>query len=105
MRIVSLQELAQFLGPETVIGEKDYRVEGLTAVTSAKDNEICIISDEKDLQNLRAYSRDIKAAVVAQEFGENLPEGINYIIVEDANAAGTLLMTLFSKSRTVVPAP
>ncbi len=102
MKIFSLQELAQFLGPETVIGEKDYRVEGLTAVTSAKDNEICVIADEKDLQNLKDYSRDIKAAVVADKFEQELPQGINYIIVEDASVAGELLMALFSKSRTVV---
>lgn len=103
MRVFNLKELAQFLGSPQIIGNENYRVEGLTAITSAKDNEICIVTDLEDLCDLKNYSRDIKAAVVVEKLVKNLPEDINYIIVTDAAAAGELLMQLFSKSHTVVP--
>lgn len=103
MRVFNLKELAQFLETPNIIGNQDYRVEGITAITSAKDNELCIITDENDLQNLKNYSRDIKAAVVAENLKESLPENINYILVEDALAASELLIRLYSKSYTVVP--
>lgn len=93
---LSLGQVTQLVKGFIRRGEKNYVIDGLTAIGSAKDNEICIASNCYDVHRL---TKDVKVVLVPFCLEGYLvrTKVPNIIIVDDIDKAGTILMEKFSE--------
>lgn len=93
---MTLEQLAQKINGTITCGNRNYLVNGLTAIGSAKDNEICIISNGYELNRL---TKDVKAVVAQVELNPYLHRAKvpNIIVVRDIKTAENDLMDEFTE--------
>lgn len=93
---LSLSQVTQMVGGFIRRGEKNYVIDGLTAIGSAKDNEICIASNCHDVHRL---TQDVKVVLVPFCLEGYLvrTKVPNIVIVDDIEKASTILMKSFSE--------
>lgn len=93
---LSLSQVTQMVGGFIRRGEKNYVINGMTAIGSAKDNEICIASNCYDVHCL---TKDVKVAMVPFSLEGYLvrTKVPNIIIVDDIEKASTILMKKISE--------
>ncbi len=93
---LSLSQVTQMVGGFIRRGAKTYVINGMTAIGSAKDNEICILSNSHDVHSL---TRDVKAVVALYSLEGYLvcTKVPNIVIVDDIDKASAILMQKFSE--------
>lgn len=96
MKTMTLEQLAQKINGTIACGNQNYVVNGLTAIGSAKDNEICIISNGYELSRL---TKDVKAVIAQVELNPCLHRAKvpNIIVVRDIEIVQQNLMDEFTK--------
>lgn len=96
MKTITLEQIAQKIYGTITCGDQNYVVHGLTAIGSAKDNEICIISNSYELNHL---TKDVKAVVAQVELNAYLHRAKvpNIIVVRDITIVQHYLMDEFTK--------
>lgn len=91
---VRISELAEEISGTLYIGKPNDRVQGLTTIWSAKDQEVCLISSEEDL---RYFTCDVRTVVTTRTLAPRF-HGINVITIsEDSIERATRkMMNMFS---------
>ena len=96
MRKINLEQIAQIANGTIRCGEKNYVIYGITAIGSAKDNEICVISNSYELKRL---TKDVKAVVTQAALSPYLQRAKvpNVVVVNDIEVAEHNLMVEFTR--------
>lgn len=89
-----ISELAELISGTLYIGKPNDRVQGLTTIWSAKDQEVCVITSEQDW---RHFTPDVRTVVTTRIFASRF-NGINVIIIseESIERATRKMMNMFS---------
>lgn len=96
MEKIDLQKVASMIDGVIIRGCLNYQIKGITALDSAKANELCFLRNGFEAHHL---SPDVRAVVTLQEFGPYLKRYNvqNIIVVSDINAAAKKLENEFTR--------
>ncbi len=91
MEQISLGQIAQVINGTILCGDRDYLIEGVTAIKSAKQNELCFVANCYDVNRLTA---DVCAVVTIYGLEEYLKRYHvpNIIVVNNIQEASSKLM-------------
>ena len=92
--LMSVGEAAKFVAG-TVIGDVSYNLDGMTAIGSAKENELTVVCDDKDVTEL--FKSDAECVLTNEELSVFIPSYCNVIVVKDVTFAADLLAKEFSR--------
>ena len=92
--LMSVGEAAKLVAG-TIIGDASYMLDGMTAIGSAKENELTVVCDDKDVSEL--FKSDAECVLTNEELSVFIPSYCNVIVVEDVTQAADLLAKEFSR--------